>query len=60
MCARVLAEVLFFGIDRQLVAVRQQQYLAACRRVGFVYKPEKTVSPTADGEPVLAAPARCV
>jgi hypothetical protein len=46
-------DVLFFGVDEQLVALRQRQYLAAGRRAGFVYKPEKTVAPTADGAPVL-------
>jgi hypothetical protein len=46
-------DLLLFGLDPVAVAHAQQQYLAAGRRAGFIYKPEKLVLPTAGGAPVL-------
>lgn len=53
MHAVCIDDLLLFGLEPALVAHRQQQYLEAGRRAGYVYKPEKTVLPTADGAPVL-------
>ncbi len=46
-------DVLLFGTNEALVALRQRLYLRAGRSAGFVYKNEKLVLPTADGAPVL-------
>ena len=46
-------DVLLFGLDAAVVAQVQHAYLVAGRRAGYIYKPEKLVSPTADGAPVL-------
>ena len=46
-------DVLLFGLDPVAVARVQQEYLVAGRRAGYIYKPEKLVTPTADGAAVL-------